>query len=310
MADYTTLTATELKDLLKHYDLGKLIKTEQLAGGQANSSIKLFTEQGVFILSVCDEKQSEDVACLIGVLLSLEESAIPTTSPVKTIAGTYQISHKGTPVYLKRFIAGQVTRNLTSTMLHQLGSTIALMHRLTPVEGLPKKFSYGLQHFDEVLKSDFNHPYLDWLGQKQSRLIEKIDPEMKKSFIHGDIFWDNLVVANNNLLAILDFEEACHYYTLFDLGMCVVGCCSKNGKFDTARIQALTAGYNSLHPLTAEEYKQIPVFVEYAAVATSFWRFRQYNINYPDRGKADSYLELSSLADQAATMGTDLTHEC
>jgi homoserine kinase type II len=105
-------------------------------------------------------------------------------------------------------------------------------------------------------------------------------------------------------VAILDFEEACYYYRLFDLGMCAVGCCSKNGKFDLAKIKALMTGYTSRQPLMPEELRQLSIFVEYAAVAASLWRFRQYNINYPDSGKADSYLELSSLADQTATLDT------
>ena len=96
MADYTTLTSKELTDLLSHYDIGKLIRAEHLDGGQANSSLKVFTEQGIFILSVCDEKQIEDIDCLVNVLFSLVKAGIPTTTPVKTITGNYQISHKNT----------------------------------------------------------------------------------------------------------------------------------------------------------------------------------------------------------------------
>ena len=302
MANYTTLTSTELKDLLSHYNIGKLIETEPLEGGQANSSIKLFTERGTFILSICDEKQSADVDCLARVLLSLERSTIPATPLVKTVHGSYQISHNKTPVYLKKFVPGQVTRDLTPGILHQLGSTMATMHLLPVVEGMPEKFPCGLQLFDETINSDLDHPYLDWLKLKKHRLLERLDPEARKGFIHGDVFWDNLVVKDDTLVAILDFEEACYYYTLFDLGMCAVGCCSKNGEFNLTRIKALIAGYNSRHPLTPDEYSQLTVFVEYAAVAASLWRFRQYNINYPDSGKADTYLELSSLADQATTL--------
>lgn len=306
MADYTTLTSKELTNLLSHYDIGKLIRAEHLDGGQANSSLKIFTEQGIFILSVCDEKQIEDINCLVGVLFSLVKAGIPTTTPVKTITGNYQLSHKNRPVYLKQFVPGQVTSNLTTVILHQLGSIMATMHHLSPVDELPIKFSYGLEDFDDLLESDFSHPYLDWLRKKRNSLVRRIDPDMKKSFIHGDIFWDNLVVNDNSLAAILDFEEACYYYTLFDLGMCVVGCCTENKKFDTVKIESLLTGYTSQQPLTSVEYSQLPIFVEYAAVATSFWRFRQYNINYPDRGKTDSYLELSNLADQAANLGSVL----
>ena len=42
--------------------------------------------------------------------------------------------------------------------------------------------------------------------------------------------------------------------------------------------------------------------MEYAAVAGAFWRFRQYNIRYPDKEKAGNYKELSGLADQMHEM--------
>jgi len=266
----------------------------------------LFAEQGIFILSVCDEKKSADIDCLTRVLLSLEESSLPATVLIKTVSGRHQISHNKTPVYLKRFVPGLVTRNLSPAILHQLGRTMATMHRLPAIEGLPEKFPCGLQRFDEIINSDLDHPYLDWLKLKKHSLLERLDPGMRKGFIHGDILWDNLVVEDDTLVAILDFEEACYYYTLFDLGMCAVGCCTTNRKFDQTKIKALLSGYNSRQRLTPKEHNQLIIFIEYAAVAASVWRFRQYNINYPGSGKADSYLELSSLADQAATLETFL----
>ncbi len=303
MAGYTRLTPLETDRLLSHYNLGKPERITSLDGGQANSSIRITTDKGDFILSVCDEKNMAEIDCLTRVLAYLETVVFPTTRPVQTEAGGYLVAHGNKPVYVKEYIPGQVIKSLSNDMVRQVGAAMASLHILSPVEGMPDRFPYGLESFGDVLESGFRHPYLDWLGQKENFLEQAVDPGMPRGFIHGDIFWDNLLFSDGKLAAILDFEEACHYYRLFDLGMCAAGCCARNGSFDMEKVRALISGYQKHLEMTAAEKSQFKIFMEYAAVAASFWRFRQYNIRYPDPAKADTYKELSALADQINAMG-------
>ncbi len=101
---------------------------------------------------------------------------------------------------------------------------------------------------------------------------------------------------------MLDFEEACQYFLLYDLGMAAVGCCAANGEFNTEAVNSLVRGYQSRHPLTDSEKNQFIPFLVYAATASAFWRFRQYNIHHPNPSCADSYKELVSLADNPPTI--------
>ncbi|WDP85182.1 MAG: phosphotransferase [Desulfobacter sp.] len=125
---------------------------------------------------------------------------------------------------------------------------------------------------------------------------------MAKGFIHGDIFWDNLLFDRERLTAILDFEEACQYYFLFDLGMTAVGCCADSQGFDMDKVAWMLKGYQTTLPLGRKEKNQYKIFMIYAAVSAAFWRFRQYNIRYPDQEKKNNYKELAELADQIRTM--------
>jgi len=298
MADYTKLTSQELETLLSHYDIGKVAKAEPLEGGQANTSIKVVTEKGIFVLSICDEKNAADIKNLTDILVSLERQQFQTTRLVMTKKGENFTLHGAIPVYMKEFLPGQIVRNLSSDMLGQIGNAMATLHSLEQIKTLQNYFPYGLEAFAILLKEQFNHPYLDWLTKKKTFLQKSINRDMPKGFIHGDIFWDNLLFNNGSLVAILDFEEACYFYKLFDLGMAAVGCCSKNGRFDIASIRNLLNGYTQISPLTTQEQEQLTIFIEYAAVSASFWRFRQYNIRRPTPAQKESYKELASLADQ------------
>ena len=82
-----------------------------------------------------------------------------------------------------------------------------------------------------------------------------------------------------------------------------MGCCARYGFFDMDRVACLIRGYETASPLSGREKTQYRVFLVYAATAAAFWRFRQYNVRYPDLDKKDSYKELADLADQVRGMG-------
>lgn len=306
MAHYTQLTPDNLNNLLGNYDLGVVVKVTPLDGGQANSSWKVSTRKNDFTLVICDEKDEKSIANLTDILNYLEEQHVPTTRLIKTRKGNQFLAHNGKPVYLKSYLQGEVIRELTPAMIQQVGRAIAQLHALPPISALNQSYPSGLEAFNDLLKEDHKHQYIPWLLNKRTYLQRAINPDLPKSFIHGDIFWDNLLFKKDALVAILDFEEACLYYTLFDIGMAAVGCCAKNGGFNFSLIEELLHGYQSVTPFSPLEKSQLPIFIEYAAVAASFWRFQHYNIKHPTQKFADSYLELSSLADQIHTFSDTL----
>ena len=97
----------------------------------------------------------------------------------------------------------------------------------------------------------------------------------------GDIFFDNVLFENNKIKAIIDFEEACNYYLIFDLGMGILGLCRTGEKIDLNKARALIKGYEQIRSLGVPERDSLQLFIEYAAIATSWWRFWKYNIHTP-----------------------------
>ena len=302
MADYTQLSFEEIIDLISPYDLGAVYSAAPMKGGQANSSFELFTASGQFILSVCDEKDAQEVEYLTRVLDHLETEKFPTSRVVKTKGQDRFIMLDGKPVYVKNYIKGQVVKTLNSPKLNDLGRVLAKLHTIAPIKNMHKDFPYGLGFIKNLCSSDIQHNYIDWLRQKSGFIKQELDPEMTKGMIHGDIFWDNLLFSGDQLVAVIDFEEACFYFTLFDLGMSALGCCGKNGSFDRQKVGALLKGYQQSKVFNIHEKKQLKIFMEYAAVAASSWRYHQYNVKYPDHSLAMSYQELTSMADHVHEM--------
>ena len=302
MADYTRLDGDTLNRLLMAYDLDSIEQIVPLSGGQANSSYKVTTAQGNFTLSICDEKNEQEIDRLIRLLDWLAECDFPTTRVVPAKDGRPFISYQQKPVYLKTFISGDIVKDLLAQMCFQVGAAMARLHSLKLPPSLREDLSgnnaFELSVFDDFLNRGIVHPYCDWLEKKRDFLRAELDPSMERGLIHGDLFWDNMIFANGQLVALLDFEEACWFYRLFDLGMGIIGCCAPNGSFSKTAIKGYVAGYQSICPLTDKEKKQLKIFIEYAGMASSLWRFQQYNLVNPDPDKKDSYRELSDLVDQ------------
>ena len=124
---------------------------------------------------------------------------------------------------------------------------------------------------------------------------------LPKGLIHGDLFYDNILFtssSNNSIAfkAFIDFEEACNYYLVFELGMGILGCCIKSNTIDLDKARAFVRGYQRERPLADQEKESLQLFIQYAAVALSYWRFNKYNIKEPNENMASQHWEMVEVA--------------
>jgi homoserine kinase type II len=198
---------------------------------------------------------------------------------------------------LKHHVDGEIVANLTGNLLVQLGEEMARLHEIPAPSYLPESFPYGRRYFPEVIDSNLDHAYVDWLSEKNRYLQERIPQSLPMTLIHGDVFFDNLIVSGDQLMAIIDFEEACHYYRSFDLGMVIVGACRDRRGISFQKAGRFIHGYQNAVTVQSAERECLKAFVVYAAVATSFWRFRQYHLCRPEPQFYDKHVEMQTLAD-------------
>jgi homoserine kinase type II len=99
------------------------------------------------------------------------------------------------------------------------------------------------------------------------------DSALPKGLIHADIFADNLIFQNGNLVAIIDYEEACIFPLIYDLAMALVGCCRIDNKLSIDLANSLFEGYVKHRDLQLAEVEALPYFVKYAASSTAAWRY-------------------------------------
>jgi len=94
----------------------------------------------------------------------------------------------------------------------------------------------------------------------------------------------------------MDFEEAAYYYRVYDLGMILVGTCTFDKQINLEKAQHLLSTYQSKNPLSNQEKNALQAFIAYAATATAFWRYMNYNFVRPDEAQKDRYKEMQDVA--------------
>lgn len=304
MATYTKLTPQIIQSIADEYEL-KIIESFPLAGGNGNSSYVLKDDQSSYVLTVCDDKDLNEISKMGELLLFLESHNVPCSRLVLTSnndrMSTLKISNKIKPVMLKRHIEGYVIKELDETMLFQIGSKVARLNKIPSPDYLPTSHPYGIEFFTNIIGFNIDSEYESWLSKEMIYLNNHIITSLPQGLIHGDLFYDNILFAssiNNSITfkAFIDFEEACNYYLIFELGMAILGCCIKSNTIDFNKARSFVRGYQQERPLSKEEKESLQLFVQYAAVALSFWRFNKYNIKEPNESMARHHWEMVEVA--------------
>jgi len=297
VALYAQLDRSAVEGLTRRFGIGGITAFSVMDGGRENTSYCVETSSGRYVLTHFDQKSLKHTTNLANLLVYLIDQGIRTSRVVVPPKEPIVLLHYEKPVMLKRYLDGDITANLTGDQLVQLGEEMARLHEIPAPSYLPQSFPYGRSHFPEVTNSNLGHPYIDWLSEKISYLQKRIPQHLPMALIHGDVFFDNVIVQDDQLMAIIDFEEACHYYRSFDLGMVIIGACRDRKGISFEKAGQFIRGYQKEITLQSIERDSLKAFAVYAAVATSFWRFRQYHLRRPEPQLYDNHVEMQTLAD-------------
>lgn len=296
MAVYTQLRESGIREIAGSYDL-TIVDYEPLAAGTANTNYMLRAQQASYVLTVFEEAT---LALTVehGRLLSLlKEYAFPSPRPLVAVNGEIAIAHNDKPVMMKEYVAGYVCRYPDKTMLHQVGTAMAKLHQVPWPDFLSYRRPYGVQKLASIQGQNIDTEYEGWIAKRLSYLEQQKPQGLPRGLIHGDIFYDNVLFEGTRLKAIIDFEDASCDDKVFDLGMGIVGLCRKGQAVVLERARALVKGYEQIRELEEGEKRALQLYVEYAAVTVSCWRYWKYHIDAPSAENADKHSQMVRVAE-------------
>ena len=297
MAIYTQLSESDLHQIIADFGVSDVLSFSPMEGGYSNTSHTVTAKTNKFVLTVLEEKNEEQAHQLAALLQWFNQQGFSTTKIQTTRSGELLSRYNQKPVILKHWITGVVIEDFSAGNLNDIGVALAQLHLVPVPDFLPREHAYGVHTFSDVVGKAIDVPYENWL-QEKIQTIEKEQPQnLPAGVIHGDLFHDNILFEEGQLKAIIDFEEACFYYYIFDIGMSLVGICRAQNKINLSKAKSLVEGYEKIRPLEEREKESLQFFIEYAAIATSRWRFWKFNIDAPTERYKNRHWEMVKIAD-------------
>ncbi len=301
MANYTTLDQIDVPVLAGRYGIEQP-KLTGLAGGAANSSFRVSSPSGEFVLTVLDNHDPRSAQRLAVHTQALFRLGIPTTEVVAARDGSLTVPLGASTAILKRWVAGDVIDPLPLALLPDAGRALARLHLLDPASSGLEEVPVGARrlspaHLERIVQFE-DRDFADWLTTGLDR-VRAAEGEARRQYriVHGDLFADNIVVSEDSRLTILDWETVSLDDPLLDLGMAAVGLAQENNMLVPARVRALVGGYRSVVPLTDQDAATLPVEIRHAALIIAFHRYFRHNIRFPDPDKRTTHRALMHFVD-------------
>jgi homoserine kinase type II len=295
MSVYTSISETELKDFLGHYDLGELVDFAGISAGIENTNYFVNSTEKRMVLTIFENHSFDEMGYFLDLMAHLAEHEVPSAHPLADRNGDYLRTLKDKPAALVMRLSGREVTEPTVAHCAAMGAELARLH----IAG---------QEFEGERASDRGPSW--WRGTAQlisSRLSSEglmlLEDELEyqsqfrladlpRGVIHADLFRDNALFEGERLTGLIDFYYACNDLLLYDIAVTVNDWCSEaDGSLNREKSLALLQSYHNIRPLTVEEHRLWPAMLR--AGALRFWLSRLKDQLFPKEG------ELTQIKDPA-----------
>ncbi len=260
-----------------------------LSGGTANASFVVQAQETV-IVTFCLSHTRRRAGQLAQLLRHFEQQHLETNRALPSLAGDCVQVVDGIPVLVKTYIAGTPVGAMTASRAEQLGALLARIHRVPVYAQLPADHAMAPETMVRLGRAAAHAEFSTWI----EHALQRLDLDwsgLSRGIVHGDLFPDNLIERTDGRLVPIDFEEACLYPCVFDLGMALVGLANIHG-LDPDHARQLLGGYRSAGALPQSELEYLPTMFETSAAMTACWRYELSRGEGPATGERRDWRDM------------------
>jgi homoserine kinase type II len=275
MAVYTDVTADELAEFLKSYQLGELLSYKGIAEGVENSNFLLHTTSGYFILTLYEKRVAKgDLPFFLGLMTHLASRGINCPQPVKAKSGEVLGALAGRPAAIISFLEGIWPRKPSAAHCAGVGEVLARMHlagadfpmcraNALSVSGWRPLFEQAASRADEVQIG-----LRDFIAAELDRLEGNVWPrDLPIGVIHADLFPDNVFFLGERVSGVIDFTFACTDMLAYDVAICLNAWCFESDcSFNVTKARAFLNAYGRVRKLSSAEEGALPLLARGAAL--------------------------------------------
>jgi len=225
MAVKTQFTDTEFNLILTDYDLGTFTGAEPISQGTVQTNYILHTSAGKFVFRYYENRSNESVSFESHLLGYLQHHKFPCAGPIPNKEGNHVGICWGKPFIILEFIDGKPIESPEVQHKEQLIKTAAELQRLTIGYQSPyvaQRWNYDAALCRELarveaekLKTEGAFEKLAWLEEAIADL--DLPEDSPKGVCHCDFHFSNVLFKDDQLVGLIDFDDANYTYLGFDL---------------------------------------------------------------------------------------------
>lgn len=272
----TTDDATRwLIDRIGHTYGLTVVAVDRIVMSSYNLIAWLTTTNGPFLAKGCAFVMVHDRLRKVGELvLWLKQMQLPVSAPLVATIGAVQVLCDHLSLSLQRVIPGELLDPTQPLQAEKAGVTLAQLHQAlamypyatalatpAPVPSLSAQIAQWVQQRKATITDTTFTAHLTNLQEQVSQLAT---PPLATQLVHGDYRAANVLWREDDLAAVLDFEEVRWGYRVNDLAWATVHLGTRYHDWGPIGLdvqQTFLHSYRAAHPLDAAEEAWLPALL-------------------------------------------------
>ena len=293
MSVSTTFTHNDFIAVLSQYDLGAYTHSQPIQQGTVQTNYFIETTQGKFVFRYYENRSRESVLFESDLIQHLVQHQYPCPAQIKNRAGAYVGTYHSKPFVIFQFIDGHTQEKPNIYHWRQLIQKAAELQILT--QDFHSPFTPYRSNYSPDLCRKLAHDRATrrntqdaqtkfaWLVQELTTL--DLPPSSPKGICHCDFHFSNVLFKGNELVTLLDFDDANYTYLQFDL----VGLIEywawphRAARLDLPKVRTVVQEYTRHRPFAPIERQHLFDVYKLSILFDCVWYF--------DRGAADDFNE-------------------
>lgn len=221
----TPFTHDDFVNILSQYDLGAYTQSEAIQQGTVQTNYFIQTIQGKFVFRYYETRSKKSILFESDLLAYLKEHRYPCPAQVKNMQGAYVGMYRNKPYVIFEFLEGQPIEHPSAHHWQQLVQKAAELQKLT--QDYRSRYTPHRWNYDSDLCRTLAHSEATRLNTKSARekfawlarelITLDLPPSLPKGICHCDFHFSNVLFQGDELVALLDFDDANYTLLQFDL---------------------------------------------------------------------------------------------
>lgn len=225
MGVFTKILDEEKQFIEELYQI-KILDIKSVSSGILNSNFQIDCGDIKYILRIFEADRSLNEEKQELILLNKIASFIPVSEAIKNKNNEYISVFENKKFALFNYVEGKVIEKIDTHIIREIATYLGKLHAFTKdisYEKYNRKTRLDFNYFyDKISQSDIDFQDKEKLLNLASEVKDYDFSYLASGIIHGDIFPDNVLFdENNNIKAILDFNESYYAPFIFDIAIVI-----------------------------------------------------------------------------------------